>query len=57
MAPLTADRIVLAPPFSNFGLDFAGPLYLKNNCEKVYICLYMRGDRRSAPRINKQHDD
>ena len=36
MAPLPADRIVPAPPFTNVGLDFAGPLYLKNRGEKAY---------------------
>jgi hypothetical protein len=40
MAPLPADRIVPAPPFTNVGLDFAGPLYLKNRGEKAYICLF-----------------
>ena len=40
MAPLPADRIVPAPTFANIGLDFAGPLYLKNNSEKAYICLF-----------------
>lgn len=40
MAPLPADRIVPAPPFTNVGLDFAGPLYLKDTKEKAYICLF-----------------
>ena len=40
MALLPADRIVPAPPFSNIGLDFAGPLYLKNNHEKAHICSF-----------------
>jgi hypothetical protein len=40
MAPLPADRIVPAPPFTNVGLDFAGPLYLTNRGEKAYICLF-----------------
>ena len=40
MAPLPANRIVPAPPFTNVGLDFAGPLHLKNRGEKAYICLF-----------------
>ena len=40
MAPLPEDRIKPAPPFTNVGLDFAGPLYLKDSGEKVYICLF-----------------
>ena len=40
MAPLSEDRIKPAPPFTNVGLDFAGPLYLKDSDEKVYICLF-----------------
>ena len=39
MAPLPEDRIKPAPPFTNVGLDFAGPLYLKDSDEKAYICL------------------
>ena len=38
MAPLPEDRIKPAPPFTNVGLDFAGPLYLKDSGEKAYIC-------------------
>ena len=40
MAPLPEDRIKPAPPFTNVGLDFAGPLYLKDSDEKAYICLF-----------------
>ena len=40
MAPLPEDRIKPAPPFTNVGLDFAGPLYLKDSGDKVYICLF-----------------
>ena len=40
MAPLPEDRIIPAPPFANVGLDFAGPLYLKDSGDKVYICLF-----------------
>lgn len=28
MAPLPAERVQIAPPFTNIGLDFTGPLYL-----------------------------
>ena len=40
MAPLPEDRIKPAPPFTNVGLDFAGPLFLKDSGEKAYICLF-----------------
>ncbi|XP_068713051.1 uncharacterized protein [Montipora foliosa] len=40
MAPLPEDRIKPAPPFTNVGLDFAGPLYLKDSGDKAYICLF-----------------
>lgn len=29
MALLPAERVQIAPPFKNIGLDFTGPLYLK----------------------------
>ena len=29
MAPLPAERVQIAPPFTNIGLDFTGPLYRK----------------------------
>ena len=40
MAPIPEDRIKPAPPFANVGLDFAGPLLLKDSGEKAYICLF-----------------
>ena len=40
MAPLPEDRIKPALPFNNVGLDFAGPLDLKDSGDKVYICLF-----------------
>ena len=40
MAPLPADRSRPAPPFTNVGLDFAGPLYLRESNDKAYICLF-----------------
>lgn len=40
MAPLPEDRIKPAPPFTNVGRDFAGPLYLKESGDKAYICLF-----------------
>ena len=43
--PLPEFRVKEEPPFTYVGLDFAGPLYVKNpNCnspqQKVWICLY-----------------
>lgn len=41
-APLPRDRIVETPPFETVGVDFAGPLYVKNKgtVEKAYIALF-----------------
>ena len=40
MAPPPEDRIKPAPPFTNAGLDFAGPLFLQDSGENAYICLF-----------------
>jgi len=29
MAPLPDKRVQMAPPFTNIGMDFTGPLYVK----------------------------
>ena len=37
-------RVTEAPPFSNVGIDFAGPLYVKENkgnSSKAYVCLFV----------------
>ncbi|GFY57936.1 integrase catalytic domain-containing protein [Trichonephila inaurata madagascariensis] len=39
MAPLPKDRIEQSPPFAVTGLDFAGPIHVKNSREKFYILL------------------
>ncbi|GFY41450.1 integrase catalytic domain-containing protein [Trichonephila inaurata madagascariensis] len=39
MVPLSRDRIEQSPPFTVTGLDFAGPIYVKNSKEKFYILL------------------
>lgn len=41
--PLPGYRVSESPPFSSTGIDFAGPLYVKNHSEaqfKVWIVLY-----------------
>ena len=39
--PLPACRVSEDPLFSNTGIDFAGPLYVKDDSkQKTYICLY-----------------
>ena len=40
MAPLPEDRIRPASLFTNVGVDFAGPLYLRDSNDKAYICLF-----------------
>ena len=39
-APLPADRVRQAPPFSVCGLDHAGPLFCKGSDQKYYILLF-----------------
>ena len=42
-APLPEYRVNKAPPFSNIGVDFAGPLYVrqgKDKMTKCYVCLF-----------------
>ncbi|GFT34985.1 integrase catalytic domain-containing protein [Trichonephila clavipes] len=39
MAPLQRDRIEQSPQFAVTGLDFAGPMYVKNSKEKFYVLL------------------
>jgi hypothetical protein len=48
MTPLPADRIIPASPFTNIGLDFAGPLYLKNRGEKAAVTLCKQQDNRTV---------
>ncbi|XP_045158778.1 uncharacterized protein LOC123524558 [Mercenaria mercenaria] len=42
MAPLPRSRVTESTPFSHIGLDYLGPLYIKDNqtTEKVWVCLY-----------------
>ena len=43
MAPLPSFRVQAAPPFSKVGIDFAGPLYVKDqkgSMHKTYIALF-----------------
>ena len=49
-APLPRYRVNKAPPFSNIGVDFAGPLYVKQGKDKMIICLFvfMLRDKGSA---------
>ena len=46
--PLPVCRVTEDPPFSNTGIDFAGPLYVKDDCkQKTYICLYTCASTRA----------
>ena len=38
--PLPEFRVTEAPPFMFTGVDFAGPLYVRDSEEKVWLCLY-----------------
>ena len=44
MPPLPAERVTSSVPFTNCGLDYFGPLYVKdessNAFNKVWICLF-----------------
>ena len=50
MVPLPAERVQIAPPFTNIGLDFTGPLYLKvkegskTSTSKAYMCIFICED-------------
>ena len=54
MAPLLAERVLIAPPFTNIGLDFTGPLYLKVEgssepaTSKAYVCIFICEDTRAV---------
>ena len=56
MAPLPMERVQVVPAFSNVGLDFMGPLYLKTkgktkqNPEKIksYVCIFICEDTRAV---------
>ena len=47
MAPLPPDRVQITPAFTNVGLDFTGPLYLKskpqsNADKRSYVFIYLQ---------------
>ncbi|XP_065069032.1 uncharacterized protein LOC135694282 [Rhopilema esculentum] len=44
---LPAERVVRDNPFSTTGVDFAGPIYLKNE-EKAYVALFTCGITRAV---------
>ena len=47
---LPAERISTEPPFSNTGIDFTGPLYVRGTGsaeDKVYICLFTCASSRA----------
>ena len=46
--PLPSSRVSDDPPFSNTGIDFAGPLYTSDNGLKVYICLLRCASTRAV---------
>ena len=50
MAPLPAERVQIVPPFTNIGLDFTGPLFLKTKEApvKAYICIFVCEDTRAV---------
>jgi hypothetical protein len=52
MAPLPLERVHIVPPFTNVGLDFTGPLYLKvkgkSELCKAYICIFVCEDTRAV---------
>ncbi|KAL9977059.1 hypothetical protein ACROYT_G014423 [Oculina patagonica] len=52
-ADLPNTRVSDDPPFTNVGLDFAGPFYVKENannaeCIKVYVCLFTCASTRAV---------
>lgn len=52
-ADLPTNRVSDDPPFTNVGIDFAGPFYVKENvnnaeCVKVYVCLFTCASTRAV---------
>ncbi|XP_061171991.1 uncharacterized protein LOC133181518 [Saccostrea echinata] len=48
--PLPKDRLQMKPPFTVKGIDFAGPLYVKDKLgedSKAYICLFTCASSRA----------
>jgi len=45
---LPPSQVSDEPPFSNTGIDFAGPLYTSDNGSKVYICLFTCASTRAV---------
>ncbi|GBM17523.1 hypothetical protein AVEN_198026-1 [Araneus ventricosus] len=39
-APLPPDRVLMSPPFSVTGLDYAGPFFTKGSNDKHYLLLF-----------------
>ncbi|GBN86354.1 hypothetical protein AVEN_200629-1 [Araneus ventricosus] len=39
-APLPPDRVLMSPPFSMTGLDYAGPFFTKGSNDKHYLLLF-----------------
>jgi len=50
MAPLPPTRTKISEPFSTTGVDYFGPLYVKDTTEmqKVWVCLYTCGVTRAV---------
>ncbi|XP_031560001.1 uncharacterized protein LOC116296171, partial [Actinia tenebrosa] len=42
MGPLPKERVQCSPSFTNVGIDFAGPLYVKEgtSTKKAYVCVF-----------------
>ena len=50
MAPLPPERIEIAPAFTNVGLDFTGPVLIREDSllKKAYICIFTCAQSRMA---------
>ena len=41
MGQLPHERVSFFPPFAHVGVDFAGPLYVRDNTvKKTYVCIF-----------------
>ena len=60
MGVLPLESVTSAPAFTDFGLDFTGPVYIKNEetgkMRKAYICMFTCTHSRIRKRNNREEE-